>query len=93
MTHMEYAFELRVEREKSRLSLNEDGHEVSFREWTEGRDMGRQLFGSIDAILKERDLDPRDVGDFEVKTDVSDAFTSVKIAQTVAETYRFAVKR
>jgi hypothetical protein len=90
---MEYAFELRVEKEKSRLSLKEDGREVSSREWAEGRDMGRQLFESIDAILKERGLDPCDVGDFEVETDVSDAFTSVKIAQTVAETYRFSVKR
>lgn len=93
MNRMGYAFELRVEKEKSRLSLKEGGREVLSREWAEGRDMGRQLFESIDAILKERGLDPRDVGDFEVETDVSDAFTSVKIAQTVAETYRFAVKK
>lgn len=89
---MKYAFELRVEKEKSRLSLKKGGREVSFREWPEARDMGRQLFESIDAILTERGLVPSDVSDFTVKTDVSDNFTSVKIAETVAKTYRFAVK-
>ncbi len=89
---MEYSFELKVEKEKSRLSLKEGGREVLSREWTEARDMGRQLFESIDAILTERGLVPSDVSDFTVETDVSDNFTSVKIAETVAKTYRFAVK-
>lgn len=89
---MRRTFVLKVEKEKSRLALLEDGAETVSREWAEGRDMGRQLFESIDAILKERNLEPTDVSDFTVETDIPDTFTSVKIAQTVAETYRFAVK-
>lgn len=86
------AFVLKVEKERSRLALLEDGTEVVSREWAEGRDMGRQLFESIDAILAGQGLAPTDVSDFTVETDVSDNFTSVKIAETVAKTYRFAAK-
>jgi tRNA A37 threonylcarbamoyladenosine modification protein TsaB len=89
---MNRIFKLTVKKEKSRLVLVEDGAELVAREWEEGRDMGRRLFESIDGILKERGLKPADVSDFIVETDVSDNFTSVKIAETVAETYRFAAK-
>ena len=87
---MNRIFKLTVEKEKSRLVLLEDDREVVAREWEEGRDMGRRLFESIDDILREKGLNPTEVSDFTVETDVSDNFTSVKIAQTVAETYRFA---
>lgn len=90
---MNRTFKLIVEKEKSRLVLLEDDGEVAAREWEEGRDMGRRLFESIDAILKERGLEPTDVSDFIVETDVSDNFTSVKLAETVARTYRFAAKQ
>lgn len=90
---MIYSFKLTVEKNRSQLVLVEDGLEIVSREWEEGRDMGRRLFESIDGILKERSLKPTDISDFIVKTDVSDNFTSVKIAQTVAETYQFAVKQ
>lgn len=88
---MDHSFELFVGKEASRLSLKKSGRELASRQWNEGRDMGRQLFESIDDILRERGLAPEDVGSFDVRTDVSDAFTSVKIAQTVAKTYCFAV--
>lgn len=89
---MNYTFHLIVKKESSHLSLLDDGKEIASREWPESRDMGRQLFEAIDAILKEKGIEPTDVSDFQVETDVSDTFTSVKIAETVAETYRFAVK-
>ena len=88
---MKRSFNLKVEKERSKLTLLEDGREAASRGWEEGRDMGRRLFESIDGILKERELEPADVSDFIVETDVSDNFTSVKIAETVAKTYRFAV--
>jgi hypothetical protein len=86
-------FKLKVEKEKSKLVLFEDKQEISAREWEEGRDMGRRLFESIDGILHETGLEPTDIADFVVETDVSDNFTSVKIAQTVSLTYRFAAKQ
>lgn len=87
-----YTFKLKIGKEKSELLLLEDGAARTGKEWLESRDMGRRLFESIDAILAERGLAPSDVFDFTVETDVSDNFTSVKIAETVANTYRFAVK-
>ncbi|MBP9751575.1 MAG: hypothetical protein KBD19_01795 [Candidatus Moranbacteria bacterium] len=86
-------FKLIVEKEKSHLMLIEDGTELVAREWEEGRDMGRRLFESIGGILREKGLEPTDISDFILETDVSDNFTSVKIAETVAETYRFATKK
>lgn len=86
-----YVFHLNVRKDSSSLALLEDVREIASRQWQESRDMGRQLFEAIDAILKEKGIEPTDIQDFQVETSVSDTFTSVKIAQTVAETYRFAV--
>jgi tRNA A37 threonylcarbamoyladenosine modification protein TsaB len=86
-------FRLKVEKEKSRLALFDDEREIAAKEWPESRDMGRQLFQTIDVLLSERGLKPGDVDHFEVDTDVSDNFTSVKIANIVARTYEFASGR
>lgn len=87
---MRYSFHLIVKKEASTLQFLENGTIMAEKFWSEGRDMGRRLFESIDEILHEKGLEPTDIADFVVETDVSDSFTSVKIAQTVAETYRFA---
>lgn len=86
---MNYTFELHVGKESSRLVLLGDGEEAVSREWPETRDMGRRLFEAIDGLVAEAGIGPADVRSFDVRTDVSDAFTSVKIARTVADSYRF----
>ncbi len=86
---MTYSFNLHIGKESSRLVLLRDGEESVSREWPEARDMGRQLFEAIDGILAKADLAPTDVVSFGVATDVSDNFTSVKIAQTVARAWEF----
>lgn len=88
---MNYSFDLHIGKESSRLVLLRDGEESVSREWSEARDMGRQLFEAIDDALAEVGLEPTDISDFTVDTDISDAFTSVKIARTVADAYRFGV--
>jgi tRNA A37 threonylcarbamoyladenosine modification protein TsaB len=90
---MNGAFKLHIGERRSRLMLLDDGREIASREWEESRDMGRRLFEAIDEILTEAELAPADIASFDVETDVSDNFTSVKIAQIVATTYEFGVKR
>lgn len=86
-----YTFLLTLTKTDARLVLMKDGEVVAEKTWAESRDLGRQLFEGIDALLQENDLNPQDVSDFRLETAVSDNFTSVKIAETVARVYTWAV--
>ncbi|TXH07374.1 MAG: hypothetical protein E6Q06_03220 [Candidatus Moraniibacteriota bacterium] len=86
-----YSFLLTLTKTDARLVLMRDGEAVAEKSWAESRDLGRQLFQGIEALLSENDLNPEDVTDFRLETDVSENFTSVKIAETVAKVYTWAV--
>lgn len=86
-----YSFLLILTKADARLRLMRDGEVVAEKDWEESRDLGRQLFQGIETLLSENNLNPEDVGDFRLETDVSDNFTSVKIAETVAKVYTWAV--
>jgi len=90
---MEYTFYLKVEKEKSKLSLLEDKKEKASCEWQEGRDMGRRLFEGMVALLEENDLKPIDVRDFVVDSEMPEGYTSMRIAETVKRVYAFGVAR
>lgn len=86
-----YSFLLTLTKTDARLELLKDGEQVALKNWAESRDMGRQLFQGIQSLLTEAGLDPAQVTDFRLDTDVSDNFMSVKIAQTVQQVFLFAV--
>lgn len=88
---MLYTFHLKIEKEKSKLSLLEDGEEKGAREWQEGRDMGRRLFEGIAGLLKENNLKPKEVSDFVVDSEMPEGYTSMRIAETVKRVYTFGV--
>lgn len=87
-----YSLQLTVEKEKSSLTLFEDGATKMVREWQESRDMGSHLFQAIDDILKEVGIGPDTVDNFSVDVKIPETYTSGRIAETVAKTYGFAVK-
>lgn len=87
-----HSFKLIIEKDRSELLLLLDGKPIVRREWQESRDMGRQLFRAIDDLLEKNGLKAGDIHDFDLKTRVSDNFTSVKIAQTVAAVYNWSVR-
>lgn len=87
-----FTFLLNVEKDHSDLTLLQNGTEIAKKTWPEVRDMGRQLFEAVHALLTENGLKPEEIGDFQLETRVSDNFTSVKIAQTVAAVYTWGVK-
>lgn len=89
---MAYIFKLHIEKEKSRLVLLNDDKEVASRNWSESRDMGRQLFRAIEELLSEQGIRPEDVAGFDIDSDMPDGYTSMRIAETVKKTYMFAVQ-
>lgn len=88
---MVYTFHLKIEKEKSHLSLMQDGDVMMSKEWPEGRDMGRRLFAAIAELLEENNLSPEQVTDFIVDSEMPDNYTSMRIAETVKKVYTFGV--
>lgn len=84
---MAYTFRLKIEKEKSRLSLLEDGKEKASREWQEARDMGRKLFEAIAELLEKNTLQPEQVNDFRIVSSMPESYTSMRIAETVKKVY------
>lgn len=86
-----HSFLLILTKTDARLELLRGGEVVAEKSWAESRDLGRQLFQGIEELLSENNLNPEDVTDFRLETEVSNNFTSVKIAETVARVYTWAV--
>ncbi len=89
---MAYRLVLTVEKEKSALVLFEGGIERARRDWEESRDMGRRAFESIEEVLREVGASPEEVVSFQVISELPDASTSRRIAETVASVYTFGVQ-
>lgn len=86
-----YSFLLTLTKTDAKLELIQEGKTLAEKNWQESRDMGRQLFAALQALLTENRLRPADVDRFELNTAVSDNFTSVKIAETVSKMYTWSV--
>ncbi len=89
---MAYRLVLTVEKEQSALVLFEGGVERARRDWEESRDMGRRAFESIEEVLREVGTNPKEVVSFQVISELPDASTSRRIAETVASVYTFGVQ-
>lgn len=88
---MSYIFHLKIEKEKSELSLLKDDLVLGKKEWEEGRDMGKRLFVGIADLLKENDVRAEDVSDFIIDSEMPENYTSMRIAETVKRVYTFGV--
>lgn len=89
---MAYRLVITVESGQSRLVLFENGKERASREWQESRDMGRRVFEAIEEVLHEVHIQPEAVMAFEVISELPDASTSRRIAETVASVYTFGAQ-
>lgn len=88
---MKYIFQLKIEKEKSELSLLKDDLVLGKKEWEEGRDMGKRLFAGIADLLKENDVHALEISDFIIDSEMPENYTSMRIAETVKKVYTFAV--
>lgn len=64
--------------------------EVSF---LEERNLAEKLLPTIDRLLKKNELQPQDIEDFQVISDLGENYTTFRLAKTVAEAFKFAVKK
>lgn len=53
--------------------------------------MGRRAFEAIEESLREAGIGPEEVSSFQVISELPDASTSRRIAETVARVYTFGV--
>jgi tRNA A37 threonylcarbamoyladenosine modification protein TsaB len=58
----------------------------------EERNLAEKLLPTIDRLLKKNKLQPQDVSDFQVMSDLGENYTTFRLAKTVAEAFKFAVK-
>lgn len=58
--------------------------------WKERLDLSEKLLVVIDELLVKNNLKTKDIDKMVVKSDISDNFTTVRIAKTVAETFNFS---
>jgi tRNA A37 threonylcarbamoyladenosine modification protein TsaB len=63
--------------------------EISF---LEERNLSEKLLPTIDQLLKKNKLQPRDIKDFQVVSDLGENYTTFRLAQTVAQSFLFALK-
>ena len=58
----------------------------------EERNLSEKLLPTVDKLLKKNKLQPRDIEDFQVVSDLGENYTTFRLAKTVAEAFKFAVK-
>jgi tRNA A37 threonylcarbamoyladenosine modification protein TsaB len=63
--------------------------EVSF---PEERNLAEKLLPLIDQMLKKNKILPEAIEDFKVVSDLGENYTTFRLAKTVAEAFKFAVK-
>lgn len=88
---MPYTFTLKIEKEKSALSLTKGDVVVAIKEWSEERDMGQQLFEAIAELLAKNSLRPEQIYDFVIASAMPENYTSMRIAETVKRVYTFGI--
>lgn len=63
--------------------------EVSF---LEERNLSEKLLPTIDKLLKKNKLQSEDIADFQVVSDLGENYTTYRLAETVAQSFLFALK-
>lgn len=89
---MVYRFNLKIEKEHSKLTLMKDESLVASRTWPEERGSGKAILAAIDEILTEMNMTPQMVDNFIIDSSLPETYTSYRVAKTIAVTYGFAVQ-
>lgn len=58
----------------------------------EERNLSEKLLPTIDRLLKKNKLQPQDIKDFQVVSDLGENYTTFRIAKTVSQSFLFALK-
>jgi len=77
---------VKLETENLELILLEDASEIDKASFYDLKNLSDSLLIKIDEFLKKNNLTLSDINKFDLQTDISDKFTSVKIADVIVRT-------
>ncbi|MFA7319124.1 MAG: hypothetical protein WC022_00795 [Parcubacteria group bacterium] len=80
---------IEIKEKKVKIKLLDGKKEVDSLEIVEEHSLSKKLLPVIDELLKRNKLEVKEVEKVRVLSDQDDAFTTTRIARTVAETWNF----
>jgi len=80
---------IKIEQNKILLALEKDGKVLDTLEWKEENNLSQKLLEEIDNLLRKNGLSQDDLEKAEVVSDMSEQFTTRRIAQAIAQTLNF----
>jgi len=78
---------IKIQEKKVKIVLWDGKKEMDSLEITEEHALSQELLPKIDALLKRNKLKPEEVVKMQVESDQGDAFTTTRLAKTVAEVW------
>jgi len=75
-----------------KIILQDKKNILSEMSFLEERNLSEKLLPVIDKLLKKNKLQPQDIEDFQVRSDLGENYTTFRIAKTIAEAFKFAVR-
>lgn len=78
---------INIKDDEVKLTLIKNRETVDEETWQDKKNLSQKLLVKIDKLLQKNNLSPSDIKKTCVKTKISDKFTTVRIAKTVAKTF------
>jgi len=75
-----------------RIVLKDEKKVLDELSFLEERNLSEKLLPTIEQLLRKNKLQPQDIQDFQVTSDLGENYTTFRLAKTVAEAFKFAVK-
>jgi tRNA A37 threonylcarbamoyladenosine modification protein TsaB len=85
--------EIIVKDKRINLVLRREEEFIDSLFWQEGDNLSQKLVLKIDELIKRNNLTSSEIEKIKVKTNISEKFTTVRIAKVVAKTFNFANKK
>jgi tRNA A37 threonylcarbamoyladenosine modification protein TsaB len=83
---------LKIKSGQIRIILKDKKNILDELSFLEARNLSEKLLPMIEKLLKKNKLQPKDIEDFQVISDLGKNYTTFRIAKTVAEAFKFAIK-
>ena len=72
-----------------KIILLEDKKEQDYLEFSEENNLSDKLLSSVDELLQKNKLSAKDVEKMELETDLTDGFTTYRIAKAVVDSFNW----
>jgi len=79
-----------IHEKKVKIILLRNGKEEDVLEFTEANNLSEKLLLSIAEILEKNNLKPKDIVNMELKSNLTDSFTTYRIGKVIADTFNWS---